>query len=427
MRRWLVWRVARVAAVVTAGVVAWPAASRAQPFDILIVGGHVIDPKNARDAVMDVAVADGKIARIAPSIPADQAERVVDAAGLFVTPGLVDLHTHVFFGTDPDASYSDGYNALPPDGFTFRAGVTTVVDLGSSGWRNFPQLKTQVIERSRTRVLAFLNIVGSGMKGNPIEQDLADMDATLTAMRVAQFPDLIVGVKTAHYEGQEWDHVARAVEAGRRADVPVAVDFGQQDPPLSLEELLLRRLRPGDLLTHMYAHVPGRVPIVDEDGRVRPFVLEARARGVLFDVGHGGGSFRFSQAVPATRQGFWPDSISTDLHSGSMNGGMKDMLNVMSKFLNLGMPLADVIAKATWSPARFIRRADLGHLDVGAEADLTILGLRQGEFGFLDVQGGRMPGDRRLECDVTMRAGEVVWDLNGRAGSDWAPPAGADR
>ncbi len=393
--------------------------STAQTYDIVIQNGRVIDPRNAVDAVMDIAIDDGVIAAVETEIAASEAGTVVDATGLYVTPGLVDLHAHVFFGTEPNAAYSNGYNALPPDGFTFRAGVTTVVDLGDAGWRNFVQFKEQVIDRSRTRVLAFLNIVGSGMKGGPVEQNLADMDAKLTAMRAEEFPELVVGIKVAHYEGYEWDPVNRAVEAGESAGVPVAVDFGGQTPPLSLEELLMTHLRPGDILTHAYADVPGRIAIVDESGGLRPFVPRARERGILFDVGHGAGSFRFDQAVPAMRQGFPPDTISTDLHRASMNAGMKDMLNVMSKFLNMEMPLPDVIRASTWRPAQTIHREDLGHLSVGAQADLTALRLREGDFGFVDVEGDKLTGNQKLECELTLRAGEVVWDLNGLSSSAW--------
>jgi dihydroorotase len=385
----------------------------AQDFDILIRGGHVLDARNDVDAVMDVAIDDGVIAEVAASIDPSRAETVVDAAGLYVTPGLVDLHAHVFFGTESNAYLSNGYSALPPDGFTFRAGVTTVVDLGDAGWRNFPQFKEQVIDRSRTRVLAFLNIVGSGMKGGPVEQNLADMDANLTAMRAAEYDELIVGVKVAHYAGDDWHPVDRAVAAGEAAGIPVAVDFGGHVPPLSLEDLFMTHLRPGDIFTHTYANVRGRVPIVDDEGQLRPFVRRARARGIVFDVGHGGGSFLFSQAIPAMEQGFPPDTISTDLHTGSMNAGMKDMLNVMSKFLVMGMSLEDVISAATWRAAQAIHRDDLGHLSVGAEADIAVLRLRKGDFGFVDVGVRKLEGSQKLECELTLRAGDVVWDLNG--------------
>jgi dihydroorotase len=389
-------------------------------YTLLIKGGHVIDARHGIDGVRDVAIADGRIAAVAADIPASEAERVVDAAGLYVTPGLIDIHAHVFWGTDPHAQYGGGPSSVPPDSHSFRSGQTTLVDVGGAGWRTFPTFKEQVIDRSRTRVLAFLNIVGSGMRGGPVEQDLGDMDAKLTAQRARQFRDHVVGVKVAHYQGSEWDPVTRAVDAGRQADIPVMVDFGGNIPPQSLDALLNTHLRPGDIFTHMYAHVRGREPIVNAQGQVEPFVLAARRRGVLFDVGHGGGSFLFRQAVPATQQGFYPDVISTDLHIGSMNGGMKDILNVMSKMLNLGMPLADVIRANTSRAAESIKRTDLGHLGVGAEADVAVLAVRQGTFGFVDSGGGQMPGTQKLECEVTVRAGQVVWDLNGRSRPLWS-------
>lgn len=387
----------------------------AQPYDLLLRGGRVLDPRNGIDGTMDLAVAGDTVAAVAPALDASAAKRVVDARSLIVVPGLVDLHAHVFFGTEPNADYSNGYDALPPDGFTFRSCVTTVVDTGGSGWRNFPQFKEQVIDRSETRVLALLNIVGSGMKGGPVEQNLSDMDPKLTALRAAEFPEIVVGVKVAHYRGSEWDPVDRAVAAGELAHIPVMVDFGTHQPPLSLEALLLTHLRPGDILTHTYARVDGRIPIVGEDGKLHPYVPQARERGIVFDVGHGAGSFVFRQARGAIEQGFFPDTISTDLHSASMNGGMKDMLNVISKLLSLGMPIEDAVRAATSNAARTIRRADLGHLAVGAGADVAVLSVREGKFGFVDVDGERNEGTRKLECELTIRAGKVVWDLNGIA------------
>ena len=395
-------------------------------FDLLIKNGRVIDPANGVDAVVDVAVAGGKIALVAANVAPQRARTVADATGLYVTPGLIDIHAHVFWGDDVESQYSDGYSAVQPDSHSFRAGQTTLVDVGGAGWRSFPRFKEQVIDRSRTRVLSFLNIVGSGMRGGPVEQNMADMDARLTAMRVREHKNLIVGIKVAHFNGPEWDPVTRAVEAGRDSGVPVMVDFGGHTPPLSLEDLLMKHLRPGDILTHTYAHVAGRIPIVDEQGRVRPFVLAARKRGIVFDAGHGGGSFLFRQAVPATKQGFYPDVISTDLHIGSMNGGMKDILNTMSKFLNLGMPLQDVIKANTSRAAAVIQRPDLGSLAVGAEADIAVLNVHKGKFGFIDSGGGKMAGDQKLECELTVKAGQVVWDLNGISRPVWTdqPPPG---
>jgi dihydroorotase len=411
-----------LAALVGAAVL-WAAplaAQPAQPYTILIKGGHVIDPKNGRDGLMDVAIANGKIAEVAPSIDAAKASRIVDAAGLYVVPGLIDLHAHVFHGTEPDAYLSNGLTAVLPDSHSFRSGQTTLVDVGGAGWRNFNQFKTNIIDTSKTRVLSFINIVGSGMKGGPAEQDLNDMDARLTAMRILLHKGLIVGIKVAHSNGPDWNPVDRAVEAGTIADVPVMIDFGGHNPPLSLDDLLNTHLRPGDILTHMYGHVRGRFPIVNEQGQVEPYVIAARKRGVLFDVGHGGGSFLWRQAVPATKGGFFPDVISTDLHTGSENAGMKDILNVMSKIMNLGMPLTDVIRANTARPAAIIKRDDLGHLGVGTEAVVAVLAVRKGDFGFLDSSGGRMKGTQKLECEVTIRAGQVVWDLNGRAAPEWS-------
>ena len=395
---------------------AFAAIARGQQFDLLIKGGHVIDPRNQIDSVMDVGITGGKISQVASSIPAAQARQVVNVPGLFVTPGLIDIHVHVFYGTEPDAYLSNGTSSVPPDGFTFRSGVTTVVDAGGSGWRNFRQFKDQVIDQARTRVLALINIVGSGMRGGPVEQNLADMDPRLTAMRIRQYPGIIVGIKAAHYQGPEWDPVDRAVEAGKMTNVPIMVDFGDFVPERPFQELVLKHLRPGDMYTHTYL---GRVPMLDSQGKVMPYLFEARKRGVLFDVGHGAGSFLFRQAVPAMKQGFIPDSISTDLHTGSMNAGMKDMLNVMSKFLNLGMSIQDVILRSTWNPARQIKRTELGSLGAGSTADLVVLSLKKGNFGFIDVDGGKMMGTQKLECELTIREGRVVWDLNGLSRPDW--------
>ena len=402
--------------VLVTGLLALTAAAAAQPrYDLLLKGGHVIDPLNEINRPRDVAVHEGKVARIADSIHPSEATKTVDVSGLYVTPGLVDIHVHVYAGTGMRGAYS-GDNSVYPDGFTFRAGVTTVVDVGSSGWRNFDDFKERVIGRSKTRVLAMLNIVGRGMGGGAIEQNEDDMDAQATANAAKKNPETIVGIKTAHFQAPVWTAVDRAVEAGKLANIPVMVDFGDFTPERPFEELVTKRLRPGDMYTHMYLE---RVPMLDDKGKVRPYLFEARKRGVKFDVGHGGGSFSWGQAAPAIRQGWIPDSISTDLHIGSMNSGMKNMLNVMSKILNQGISLHDVIDMSTARPASQIKRADLGHLSVGAGADISVIRLDHGSFGFLDVNDARAMGTKRLECELTLRGGEVVWDLNGRAGEDW--------
>jgi len=384
-------------------------------YDLLLQGGHVIDPRSGTSAVRDVAIAGGKIAAVLPKIDPAEAFKVVDVTGLYVTPGLVDLHVHVYAGTGEKGSYA-GDNSLYPDGFTLRVGVTTVVDAGCAGWRNFADFKDRVIDRSRTRVLALLNIVGHGMRGGKWEQDLVDMEAKPTAEMVLRHKGLIVGIKTAHYEGPEWTPVERAVEAGTIAGVPVMVDFGASRPERPISELLGKKLRPGDIYTHCYS---GLRRELEDSGRLNAGMAEGRKRGVLFDVGHGGGSFAWPVATEAIREAFLPDTISTDLHIGSMNAGMKDELNVMSKFLALGLSLEDVVARSTWNPARVIKREDLGHLSVGAAADVTVLSLQAGQFGFVDSFGGRLRGDRKLVCELTLRDGKIVYDLNGLARPDW--------
>ena len=387
----------------------------AQDYDLLLKGGHVIDPRNDVNRVADVAISNGAVAAVGDNLPASSAKQVVDARGLYVTPGLVDLHVHVNAGTGEPGSYS-GDNSVYPDAHTLRAGVTTAVDAGSSGAANFEDFKDRVIDRSKTRILAFLNIVNKGMRGGAIEQDLKDMQPGPTAAMAKKHPDIVVGVKTAHFAGPEWDPVDRAVEAAEMFGGVVMVDFGQFHPARPFGELITEHLRDGDIYTHTYL---GRVPMFDEKGRLEPYFFEARMRGVKFDVGHGAGSFWWDKAVPAIRQGFWPDSISTDLHVNSMMEGMKDMTNVMSKILNQGVPLYDVIDMSTSAPALQIQREELGHLRVGAPADVAVLRLDHGRFGFIDSEDARFEGTKKLTCELTVREGKVVWDLNGLAAPDW--------
>lgn len=385
----------------------------AQNFDLLIVGGNVIDPKSNVNEKLDVAIKDGIIVQIGKNLNPDNATRTIDVKGMYITPGIIDIHVHVYHGTLPDAYLSNSFSSLPPDGFTFRAGVTTIVDAGGAGWRNIRTFKEQTIDRSKTRVLSLLNIVGSGMSGGAYEQNLNDMDAKLTAMAAQKYKNDVVGIKLAHYSGPEWIPTERAVEAGNLAGIPVMIDFGGHEPELSMETLLLEKLRPGDILTHCYGHVNGRIPVVNDDGKLEDFALKAQQRGIIFDVGHGGGSFRYDQAIPAIEQGLKPNSISTDLHTGSMNAGMKDMSNVMSKLLNIGLTLEEVIEASTWSPAKIIQREELGNLSEGGIADIAVFSIEEGAFGFVDVARKKMPGDKKLVCELTIKDGKVMWDLNG--------------
>jgi len=395
------------------------AAGQSQEIDILLKGGHVIDPKNNINSQMDVGIADGKILKVAAEIPVNSAKKVVDVRGMYVTPGLIDIHTHVFVGSN--SGFADGFSSVSPDDFTFKAGITTVVDAGTSGWRNFPVFKKQVIDRSQTRVLVFLNIAGSGMTGFPSEEDINDMDSHMTSLVIQQYPDIIVGVKIGHYRGSEWTPFDRALEAGRITNLPLIVECHL--PLLPLEEILVR-MRPGDIYTHSFCTASDRICLLDEQGRVRPYVLEAQKRGIRFDVGHGGGMFHFNVAIPALKQGFLPNSFGSDLHRFSMNSGMKNMLDIMSKFLNMGMNIEDIIFRATWNSARSVRRDDLGHLSEGAEADVAVLSIRKGSFGFIDTGGNKLVGDRKLEAELTIRAGKIVWDLNGIAAQNLIKESG---
>ncbi|MBM3753577.1 MAG: amidohydrolase/deacetylase family metallohydrolase [Acidobacteria bacterium] len=389
------------------------AALCAQHYDVVLKNGSVIDPKNNVNAVRDVAIKDGKIAAVAASIDGAQAKKVIDVKGLYVAPGLVDLHVHVFYGDG--ASYSDGQLSVIPDSHTFRSGVTTVVDAGTSGWRNFDIFKKRIIDRNKTRVLVLLNIVGAGMGGS-VEQNMNDMDPAPVANLIKKHSDVIVGVKTAHFAGPEWIAVDNAIKAGEIANVPIMVDFGTFRVERPHEELITKKLRPGDMYTHTYL---AWVPMLDDKGKVRQYLFDGKKRGVKFDAGRGGGSFVFRHAAPAIKQGFMPDSISTDLHTSSMIGGMKDMPNVMSKFLNMGMTLQQVIAASTWQPAQQIKRTDLGHLSVGAVADIAVLKLENGNFGFVDVYGAKMNGKQRLTAELTLKDGRVYWDLNGLTRENW--------
>jgi len=385
----------------------------AQEYDLLLRGGRVIDPKNRRDGQFDVAIQGGKIAAVEPAIAPGRAKKTVDVTGLVVTPGLIDLHVHVFFTAGNPGAWA-GDNSVQPDAFSFRTGVTTMVDAGSSGWRNFELFRTTVIDRARTRVLALVNIAGFGMISDSTEQE--DFNADALAKLAAKHKDVIVGVKSAHYQRPDWESVDEAVAAGAKANIPVMVDFGYFLPQRPYHKLVTEHLRPGDISTHMFR---GPVPYVNEKGELYPYLLQARKRGVRFDVGHGGGSFVLRNAAGALKNGFYPDTISSDLHTGSMNGAFMDMPALMSKLMALGLPLQEAIRASTWTPAEVIKRTELGHLSVGAIADVALLRVMEGEFGFWDNNSGRVVGKQRLFCEMTLKGGSVAWDWNGRMGVDF--------
>ncbi|MEX1062015.1 MAG: amidohydrolase/deacetylase family metallohydrolase [Balneolaceae bacterium] len=406
----------RVTIVLALLAVCYAPRIQAQPsYDLLVKGGHVIDPKNEINSLMDVAVNDGVIEKVARRIPASEAAQVVDAAGFYVTPGLIDVHAHVFVGMVP-RTFAGGFSSVSPDGFTFRSGVTTVVDPGTAGWRNFSAFREQVIDQSATRILAFLNIFGHGLTSGSGIHDHSDIDVEQAYATVKEHPDIIVGVRLGHYLGESREPLDKALETAELAEVPFLLECHLPELPL---KDILERMRPGDTVTHVFGDVGDRESILDERNRVRDYVFEAKNRGIIFDVGHGGGSFHFSQAVPAMEQGLLPDTFGTDLHRSSMNGGMKNMLNILSKYLNMGMSVEDIILRATWNAARSVRREDLGHLSPGAVADLAVLSIKQGEYGFVDAGGYRMDGSSRFETELTLRAGRIVWDLNGLTAPLW--------
>ena len=371
-------------------------------YGIIIKGGHVIDPKNNIDEVLDVALNDGRIALIAKNINADQATQVVDAAGMYVAPGLIDIHSRL------------GYTL--PDGYTFRVGVTSIVDAGDSDYESFANFKKQIIDKSETRVLAFLNIKGGDYKGGANEKNTGDKIASESAKLALSNRD-IVGFKV-DFVGPDCTAVDRGVEAGNIANMPIMLDGGRNHPYPSLKDLFTKHMRPGDIYTHTYTiieDINARDMIVDQQtGLIKPSFPEAQKRGIIFDVGHGS-AFRYSNAIPAMKAGFFPNTISTDLSAGSTNAFMKDMMNVMSKFLTMGMSLKEVIKASTWSPAKTIKREELGHLSPGATADLVVFSLREGKFGFYETAGYKMTGNKKFECEMTIKGGRIVYDLNGIA------------
>lgn len=394
-------------------------------YDLLLKGGHVIDPANNIDGIMDVAVSGGKIAAVQKDISADTAGKVVDATGLYVTPGLIDIHVHITNGGaplnwfDPEARSHIQPYAIPAD-LVLQSGVTTVVDAGTAGAETFLQEKEGVMDHATVRVLAFLNIVANGMSGG-LEQSVDEMDVKRCADTINKYSDVIVGVKTAHYwttqpydgEHTPWAAVDRAIACAEATNRPVMYDFWPR-PERTYADLILKKARPGDIHTHVFAQ---QFPIILPDGKLNPIMMEARKRGVIFDVGHGAGSFWFRNAVPAVKQGFVPDSISTDIHSGDYT--ILSFDNVLSKFASMGVPLNDLIKRSTVNPAKEIHRPELGTLSVGKDADIAVLQELHGKFGFIDCGWARMDGDTTITARMTIRAGRIVFDPSGMSMVEW--------
>jgi dihydroorotase len=373
-------------------------------YDLLLKNGHVIDAKNGIDGRNDVAVKDGKIAVVGLDL-AGTADTSVDVSGQYVSPGLLDIHLHVY----------GGFNAwVFPDPHCLPQGVTTCMDTGGAGYLYFEDFKTTIIEPSITRVLALVNIVGAGMIGKP-EQNTEDMDPKRCADMIKRYPEHIVGAKSAHFGGPGWESACGAIEAARLSDTLVMIDFSPR--ATRTYEEMLGRFSPGDIHTHCYST---RTPLLNPEGQINDYVWQARQRGVYFDLGHGNQSFFFPIATAAMEQGFLPDSISTDLHRRSRMLPNAMMTVVMSKMLALGMSVAEVIHRSTWRPAQVIQRPELGHLSVGAEADIAVLSIEEGSYGFVDARRTRMEARRKFECRMTVRAGEIVWDVDGQSMPHWS-------
>lgn len=388
--------------------------NHAAPYDVLLRGGEVLDPSQALRAPRDIAFAWGRVAAVAEPQTIDPATArvVIDATGHLVTPGLIDLHTHVYVGGSE--------LVIPADEVCSVSGCTTVVDAGTAGANTMLGFRLLAQTHIRTRVYAFVHISGIGLAGHPHgeSRDLLYLDPQLAARCLLSYRGFVLGVKVRQTAGLVGENglqpLRRAVRAAELAEavihehVPVMVHYGSAPAPLSE---LLALLRPGDVMTHGFNG--GRNGVLDDAGRIDPAALAARARGVLWDVGHGRGSFSYRVAAACAEQDFWPDSISTDLHSASVNAPVVDMPTTMSKFLSLGMTLEQVVARSTVAPAQFINRALpapareplLGTLQVGAPGDAAVLALQHGEFPFRDSLGHTWTGPERLSPVYTILGG----------------------
>jgi dihydroorotase len=381
-----------------------PQTGEQKPYDLLIKGGKVIDPSQGLEAELDVAVRGGKIASVAPAIPEGQAGQVIRAQGKIVTPGLIDIHTHVF-------PYVGPYG-IEPDPYCVRRGVTSVIDAGTSGAFTFPAFRRFIIERAATRIRALLHVVSIGMVAGstPNMGELEDLRYCVPKLAVEtanQNRDLIVGFKirfSEHYTGpNDLEGMRRARAAADEAGLPIMIHIGGSYTPL---KEFLALMKKGDVVTHSFnSHPHG---LLDASGKLTPDVVEARGRGVLFDVGHGAGSFSFEVMEKCLGQGFAPDTISSDLYSANINGPVYDQLTTLSKFLVLGMSLHDLTARTTLNSARvFNFGAAIGTLKPGAEADVSVLDLKDGEFTFTDSDGKTRTGRQKLEAVTTVKGGKV--------------------
>jgi dihydroorotase len=375
-----------------------------EPYDVIVRGGRVIDPHNDVDAQLDVGLRAGKVAAVA-DLSGQSAREEIDASGKLVTPGLIDLHTHLFkdfsiFGIDVDE--------LSP-----RTGVTTSVDTGTAGWINYAGFRKVIMEPAETRVLAYVNLSGVGLpyrRGEMVYEGY--VQAGECSHAIQKFPENTVGVKVRLYRGVGGDADLRdllqiALEAARRCEKPLMIHISGSDVPLAE---LLAPLRPGDVITHCY-HGDEIAGILDNKGKVLSEVRDAREKGIVFDIGHGVGSFSFDVGRKAMDDGFPPDTISSDIHGLGINGPTFDLPTTMTKFQHLGMPLNDIIVRTTIAPAKAVGW-DLGHLAEGAVGDVAVLDIEAGSFELTDAKEVTLVSDKRLVCRATVKDGKVWWKAN---------------
>jgi len=341
----------------------------------------------------------------------------VDVSAYYVTPGLVDVHAYV----NSQAVFRQGdprthWRHVNPDHNTLRHGVTTVVDGGSTGWKNFESFKQLVVERSRVRVLAFLNIVGSGMLEGETTADPSDLEVAKAVDTARRHPQTIVGIRSPHLKGAGPAGVEHSIRAAELMGGVALVEYLEKDG-LDYRQLVLERLRAGDLITNTYGLT---TPALNANGDVNQTLSEARRRGVLFDLGHGSHGFWFRVAVPAVQKGFLPDVLSTAMDKTSLLLSRADMMTTLSKFLNMGVPVEQLVERVTARAARAIRRPELATLREGGLADIAVIEMQRGRFGFLDDGHSRLRGDIRLRAVLTIREGRVVWDSEGLSRTDWS-------